>query len=58
MKTLRQLVIEEITGTWIVTANNRPAGYSQLPGTKDYVRLVKDILKHLELTNLIEIKEK
>lgn len=58
MKTTRKLEIEELTGTWILTTNDKSQGYTQHPQIKDYLRLVKDILRHLELDNLLEIKER
>lgn len=56
MKTLRKIEVSEITGAWIITVDDVPKAYSQ--AGRDYLRFAKDLLKHFELHNLLEVKER
>lgn len=58
MKISRTITIEEISGAWVVSVDGEDSKcYSQLPITKDDKRLVKDLLKILELQNSFDVRE-
>ena len=56
MKMLRKIELAEIKGVWLIIKDETPTAYSQTG--KDYVRFVRDILKHLELDMVLEVKER
>lgn len=59
MDNLKKIEIEVISGAWIVRVDDqKPQAYTQHPAVKDHIRLAKDLLKALELQNVLEIKER
>ena len=57
MKVLRRIEIEEISGAWVITEGEHSRSYAH-SGKEEYTRFMKDLLKHFELQNLLEIKER
>jgi len=58
MTYLKEIEIKMLPGAWIIVEKDKPQVYTQHPQVKDYLRLIKDLLKHLDLQNLVEIKER
>lgn len=56
MRVNKKIEVEEVTGMWVVTEGDQSQAYSQ--SGKDYVRLLKDLIKRLELGNILEVKER